>query len=81
MFETNSEGKTRLYFTWENICIGSYNDVVKYEQETKQSYWASEFFRIPEDYNPIGKSVLEIQAVDRKVFLDKVMSSVKPSSN
>lgn len=81
MFETNAEEKIRLYFTWENICIGSYDEVAKYEQETKQSYWASEFFQIPEDYNPIGKSVLEIQAIDRQFFLNKVMNFVKSPGN
>lgn len=81
MFETNAEGKTRLYFTWENICIGSYDEVARYEQETKQSYWASEFFQIPDDYNPIGKSVLEIQAIDRKLFLERVMKTVTSKAN
>ncbi len=36
----------RLYFTAEKICIGSYNEVEKYEQENTQSYWASDFYQL-----------------------------------
>ncbi|MFL9456037.1 MULTISPECIES: hypothetical protein [Nostocales] len=53
----------RLYFTEEKVCIGSYNEVAKYEQETKQSYWASDFFNLPTDYNPVGKTLQEIEQV------------------
>ncbi|MTJ14697.1 hypothetical protein FJR11_19370 [Anabaena sp. UHCC 0187] len=63
MFETNAEGKVRLYFTEDKVCIGSYDEVTKYERETQQSYWASEFFSLPPDYNPIGKTVTEISLI------------------
>lgn len=63
MFEPNEEGKIRLYFTEDKTCIGSYNEVEKYESETKKSYWASDFFRLPPDYNPIGQSVESIESV------------------
>lgn len=55
--------KKRLYFTKEKVCIGSYDEVAKYEQETGQSYWASDFFSLPSDYNPIGKALQEIEQV------------------
>jgi hypothetical protein len=73
MFEPNEEGKVRLYFTEEKICIGSYREVEKYERETKQSYWASEFFELPPDYNPIGKTASEIQLAVREVLLSKLL--------
>ncbi len=60
MFETNNEGKVRLYFTEDKVCIGSYNEVVQYERETQKSYWASEFFTLPLNYNPIGKTASKI---------------------
>ncbi len=53
----------RLYFTAEKICIGSYNEVEKYEQENTQSYWASDFFQLPLDYNPIGQTLDNINLV------------------
>jgi hypothetical protein len=81
MFTRNEEGKTRLYFTRDNICIGSYDEIAKYEQETKRSYWASEYFQIPEDYNPIGKTVDEIKAVDRKLFVNRVSKYIKSPNN
>ena len=71
MFEPNEEGKVRLYFTEEKICIGSYKEVEKYERETKHSYWASEFFKLPSDYNPIGKTADEIKLAAREVLLSK----------
>jgi hypothetical protein len=73
MFEPNEEGKVRLYFTEEKICIGSYREVEKYERETKNSYWASEFFELPPDYNPIGKTASEIQLAVREVLLSKLL--------
>ncbi|MUG92850.1 hypothetical protein F7734_10470 [Scytonema sp. UIC 10036] len=53
----------RLYFTKEKICIGSYDEVAKYEQKTKQSYWVSEFFNLTPDYNPVGMTLQEIEQV------------------
>ena len=55
--------KKRLYFTAEKICIGSYNEIEKYEQENTQSYWASDFFQLPPDYNPIGQTLNDINLV------------------
>ncbi|MBW4599718.1 MAG: hypothetical protein KME29_08890 [Calothrix sp. FI2-JRJ7] len=81
MFIRNEEGKVKLYFTEASICIGSYDEVAKYEQETNKNYWASEYFEIPDNYDPIGKTVVEIQAVDRRLFLDKVMKFVKSPNN
>jgi hypothetical protein len=60
MFETNAQGKVKLYFTEDKVCIGSYDEVAQYERETQKSYWASEFFTLPLNYNPIGKTVTEI---------------------
>lgn len=60
MFEPNAQGKVKLYFTEDKVCIGSYDEVVQYERETQKSYWASEFFRLPLNYNPIGKTATEI---------------------
>ena len=73
MFEPNEEGKVRLYFTEEKICIGSYKEIEKYERETKKSYWASEFFELPPDYNPIGKTADEIKLAVREVLLSKLL--------
>ncbi|MBN3910429.1 MAG: hypothetical protein HWQ35_28970 [Nostoc sp. NMS1] len=73
MFEPNAEGQVRLYFTEEKICIGSYKEVEKYERETKNSYWASDFFELPPDYNPIGKTVDEIKLAVREVLLSKLL--------
>jgi hypothetical protein len=53
--------KVRLYFTEDKICIGSYNEVEKYEQETGQSYWASDFFELPAGYSFTGKTLEEIE--------------------
>jgi hypothetical protein len=39
--------ETQLYFTAEKVCLGSYDDVAESEQQTKQSYWASDFFQLP----------------------------------
>jgi hypothetical protein len=70
-----NENQTRLYFTIEKICIGSYDEVAQYEAETKQSYWASEFFTLPPGYSGVGKSAREIQEAiseyKRESFLEK----------
>ncbi|KJH70283.1 hypothetical protein UH38_19270 [Aliterella atlantica CENA595] len=63
MLIPNEEGKVRLYFTEDKICIGSYDEVAKYEQRTNKSYWASDFFRLPLDYNPIGQSLESIESI------------------
>jgi hypothetical protein len=34
MFEPNTQGKVKLYFTEDKVCIGSYDEVVQYERET-----------------------------------------------
>jgi hypothetical protein len=60
----------RLYFTKEKVCIGSYDEVAKYEQETKQSYWASDFFNLPPDYNFVGKTLKEIEEVQLSLSSD-----------
>lgn len=73
MFEPNEEGKVRLYFTEDKICIGSYKEVEKYERETKNSYWASEFCELPPDYNPIGNTADEINLAVREVLLSKLL--------
>ncbi|MBD2730785.1 hypothetical protein H6G96_31825 [Nostoc sp. FACHB-892] len=73
MFEPNEEGKVRLYFTEEKICIGSYKEVEKYERETKNSYWTSEFFELPPDNNPIGKTADEIKLAVREILLSKLL--------
>ncbi len=65
MLITNEEGKIRLYFTVDKICIGSYDEVAEYEQKTKTSYWASDFFKLPSDYNPIGQNLESIEFVQR----------------
>lgn len=51
----------RLYFTEDKICIGSYDEVFKYEQEHAKSYWASGFFQLPVGYNAIGKTLSTIE--------------------
>jgi hypothetical protein len=56
---------TRLYFTEEKICIGSYDEVARYEAETGKSYWASEFVVLPVGhspggYDPVGKTMEQI---------------------
>jgi hypothetical protein len=58
--------ETRLYFTEEKICIGSYDEVAEYEQQTKQSYWASDFFQLPTDYNPVGETLDTIELAQRQ---------------
>ncbi len=63
MLIINEERKVRLYFTEDKICIGSYDEVAEYEQKTKKSYWASDFFQLPPDYNPIGQSLESIESV------------------
>lgn len=73
MFEPNEEGKIRLYFTEDKICIGSYKEIEKYEREPKKSYWASEFFQLPQDYNPIGKTANEIKLAVREVLLSNLL--------
>jgi hypothetical protein len=65
MLTPNEEGKVRLYFTEDKICIGSYNEVAEYEHKTKQSYWASDFFQLPSTYNPIGQDLETIQLVQK----------------
>lgn len=63
MLTLDNEGKVRLYFTEDKVCIGSYDEVAEYEQKTKKSYWASDFFQLPPDYNPIGRSLESIESV------------------
>ena len=58
--------ETRLYFTGEKLCIGSYDEVAEYEQQTKQSYWASDFFQLPPDYNPVEQRLDAIELVQRQ---------------
>jgi hypothetical protein len=58
--------ETRLYFTAEKLCIGSYDEVAEYEQQTKQSYWASDFFQFPPDYNPVEQRLDAIELVQRQ---------------
>jgi hypothetical protein len=58
--------ETRLYFTAEKVCIGSYDEVAEYEQQTKQSYGASDFFKLPPDYNPIGQALDAIELAQRQ---------------
>ncbi len=65
MLMPNEEGKVRLYFTEDKICIDSYDEVEQYEQKTKKSYWASDFFQLPPDYNPIGQSLESIESVQQ----------------
>lgn len=65
MLLPNEEGKVRLYFTEDKICIGSYYEVGEYEQRTKKSYWASDFFQLPLDYNPIGQNLESIESVQQ----------------
>ena len=63
MLRPDKEGKVRLYFTEDKICIGSYYEVAEYEQRTKKGYWASDFFQLPPDYNPIGQSLESIESI------------------
>ena len=63
MLVPNNKGKTCLYFTEDKVCIGSYDEVSEYEQKTKKSYWASDFFQLPPDYNPIGQSLESIESI------------------
>ena len=58
--------ETRLYFTAEKLCIGSYDEVAEYEQQTKQSYWASDFFQLHPDYNPVEQRLDAIELVQRQ---------------
>lgn len=68
MLITNEARKVRLYFTEDKICIGSYDEVAEYEQKTKKSYWASDFFRLPPDYNPIGQNLESIESAVSNSF-------------
>ena len=63
MLIKNLEGKVRLYFTENKICISSYDEVNEYEQRTKKSYCASDFFRLPPNYNPIRQSIESIESI------------------
>lgn len=55
--EANQDGLTRLYFKADQTCIGGYDEVAAYEQETGTSCdGGSGFFKLPEGYDPIGKS-------------------------
>lgn len=65
MLILDREGKIRLYFTEDKVCIGSYSEVAEYEQRTKKSYWASDFFNLPLDYNPIGQNLETIEFVQQ----------------
>ncbi len=65
MLIPNKEGKVRLYFTADKICIGSYDEVAEYEQKTNKSYWASDFFKLTSDYNPIGQNLESIESVQQ----------------
>ena len=56
---------TRLYFTAEKVCIGSYDEVHQYEQQTGQSYWASDFFQLPTDFKYVGQTLTAIQSAVR----------------
>ena len=56
---------TRLYFTAEKVCIGSYDEVHKYEEETGQSYWASDFFQLPPKFKYVGQTLDAIQSAVR----------------
>lgn len=58
--------ETRLYFTAEKLCIGSYDEIAEYEQQTKQSYGASDFFQLPPDYNPVEQRLDAIELVQRQ---------------
>lgn len=73
---TNKElPKQRLYFTAEKICIGSYDEVARYEQETGQSYWASDFFNLPPDYNPVGQRLDAIEAIQKQYLMQNKSST------
>lgn len=65
MLIPDKEGKLRLYFTEDKVCIGSYDEVTEYEQRTKKSYWASDLFQLPLDYNPVGQNLESIEFVQR----------------
>lgn len=65
MLVPDKEEKICLYFTEDKICIGSYDEVEKYEQKTKKSYWASDFFQLPPDYNPIGQKLESIEFIQQ----------------
>ena len=65
MLTPDNEGKVRLYFTEDKVCIGSYDEVAEYEQKTKKSYWASDFFKLPLTYNPIGQNLKRIEFVQQ----------------
>ena len=72
---TNQElSQQRLYFTTEKICIGSYDEVARYEQETGQSYWASDFFNLPPDYNPVGQRLDAIAATEKQYLMQNKSS-------
>lgn len=70
----NQNFQTRLYFTTEKICIGSYDEVARYEQETGQSYWASDFFNLPPDYNPVRQRLDEIEAIQKQYLMQNKSS-------
>lgn len=50
---------SRLYFDEKLICIGSINQVPSFSG----NYYASEYFCLPSNYNPIGLSSSEIELV------------------
>ena len=58
---------TRLYFTAEKVCIGSYDEVHQYEQQTGQSYWASDFFQLPTDFKYVGQTLDAIESAQRSL--------------
>lgn len=77
MLVPNEEGKVKLYFTEGKVCIGSYDEITKYERETNKSYWASEFFELPLDYNPVGKTVDELNSELKELFTKKQLNKFK----
>jgi hypothetical protein len=48
---------SRLYFDKNLVCIGSMNQVPSFSG----NYYASEYFCLPSDYNPIGLPSSEIE--------------------
>lgn len=56
MLIPNKEGKVRLYFTEDKICIGSYDEVAEYEHKTKKVTGHLIFSSSPQIIIRLGKA-------------------------
>jgi hypothetical protein len=57
--------RVKLYFDSNNICLGGCCDDSWLPLYTGEEYVASEFFKLTPGFNPVGKSVKELQQIER----------------